>query len=126
MPPANEPRKRGIGAAILSSIFYLWGAFCFALGLAGFMLYGMSTTTIGAVFIIVSIVGLIALILLLIFRKFLYLKSWVRILTVVGLTFVGIVSLLASAVMTQPDISYPAFGIIFILYGFVTSVVAFW
>lgn len=122
----SEPRKRSFGAALLSSLLYLLGAFCFVFGVAGFMLYGTSTTLVGLVFIVLSIVALIVLIPLLIVRKYLKLKWWVRILIVLGITIVATAALFIIVPLSRGGTNYPAFSVVFVISGLITAIVAFW
>ncbi len=123
---ASQERRRSLGATLFSALLYLVGAFCFVFGIAGFMLYGTSTTLVGFVFIVLSIVALIVLIPLLIARKHLVLKWWIRLLIVVGLTIAAIIALFGIAAMNSAGSNFTAFGVVFIIYGFATAIVAFW
>ena len=124
--PIPVVRPRSFGVALLSSILYLVGAFCIAFGVAGFMLYGSSTTLVGFVFIALAIVALVGLVPLLIVRKRLVLKWWARVLIILGLTIVATVVLFVVAAMNPAGPNYSSFGIVFIIYGFATAAVAFW
>lgn len=124
--PLPVVRPRSFGAALLSSILYLVGAFCIAFGVAGFMLYGTSTTLVGFVFVALSIVALVGLVPLLIVRKQLVLKWWARVLIILGLTIAATVVLFIIAALNPAGSNYSSFGIVFIIYGFATGSVAFW
>jgi len=122
----DEPRKRSVVGIIFSSIAYMLGMLCFTFGAAGLLLYGAPSIVIGIVFLAALLIGLIIFFLLLIMRKHLYLKSWMRVLITIALIGVAAIALLICAVLIPEKSSYPAYGIIFIIYGFATAVVAFW
>lgn len=124
--PQSQPGKRGFGAALLSSLLYLFGALCVAFGAAGLMLHDTSNLLIGIVFIVLCVVALIALVLLLIFRKYLALKGWVRVLITVGLTIVGALALFVAEGISRGSSQYVALGIVIVTYGLITAIVAFW
>lgn len=124
--PSPEHRQRSFGAALLSALLYLLGALCVAFGATGLMLHDTSNILIGSVFVVLCVVALIALILLLIFRKYLVLRWWARVLIVLGLTIVGTIALAVAAVSGQGSPEYVAFGIVFVIYGLITAIVAFW
>ena len=119
-------RRRSFGALLFSSLLYLFGALCAAFGATGFLLHDASSTLVGLVFILLCIVALIVLILLLIFRRTLKLRWWVRILIVFGLTIVATIGLFAAGVLSSNHLEYAALGIVFVAYGLVTAIVAFW
>ncbi len=125
--PQPEPRRRSFGAALLSSLLYLFGAGCVAFGASGLMLQETSSVLIGSVFIVLCIVALIVLVLLLIFRKNLTLGGWMRVLITVGLTVVGVIGVfVAVAIWRQGTSEYIALGVVFVTYGLITAIVAFW
>ena len=89
------------------------------------MLHDTSNTLIGSVFIVLCVVALITLALLLIFRKNLMLRWWVRVLIVVGLTIAGTIALAVATAISHGGSEYVALGIVFVTYGFITAIVAF-
>ncbi len=117
--PQDTSHKRTVGRTILSLFFYLWGVLCLSFGLA--ILLNPSSTIAVLVFFVSCIVGLVILILLLLFRKYLYLGTRRRLLLEIGLTLIGFlfliffVSVLASSSVEQGLVFFGVFcsGVLF-------------
>lgn len=124
--PPPERRQRSFGATLLSALLYLLGALCVAFGATGFALHETSSLLIGSVFIVLCLVALLALILLLIFRKHLILRWWMRVLIILVLTIVGTIALAVAGNITYGSSVYPALGTVLVTYGLITAIVAFW
>jgi hypothetical protein len=125
----SAPRTRSVGAAVHSAFWYLWGLFCFTFGIAGFLLQHVASTTIGFTFLALCFIGIIGLVLLLVFRKYLFLRSWLRFGVEIGLLVLAGIMLFVVAAIESSAVNsgnYYSFGFVFAIYGFIAAAVAFW
>lgn len=127
-PPLLQLRTRIVGRTILSLFSYLWGVFWLSFGLAGLFLHAALNTIVALVFVACCIVGLVILIFLLRFRKYLYLGARRRLLLEIGLTLIGFLFLIFfSSVLTSPSPTLNiALGSVCVIYGLIAAFVAYW
>ena len=128
-PPMRGLRARSVGRTILSVFFYLWGIFWLSFGLAGGILHDAPSSIIGLGFIASCIVGLVILILLLLFRKRLYLGTRRQLWLEIGLLLIGVLLLftvIAAVPSSSPTAQNIALGSVFVIYGLIAAFVAYW
>ncbi|MBX5456497.1 MAG: zinc ribbon domain-containing protein [Thermogemmatispora sp.] len=125
--PENQPRRRGWGEALIGALLYLWGAFLSLFGVGG-LLFQMPSTVMAIFVLGAGACELVLLPLVLIYYRHPHLRLGKRLLFE-GLTLlVGFLLLLIAAAiegLSEP-LAYFAMGMVCLLYGVVTMVLAFW
>ncbi|RAQ94988.1 zinc ribbon domain-containing protein [Thermogemmatispora tikiterensis] len=123
----KQPRRRGWSEALISTLLYLWGAFLSLFGVGG-LLFQMPSTVMAIFVLVACACELVLLPLVLIYYRHPHLRLGKRLLFE-GLTLlVGFLLLLIAAAiegLSEP-LAYFAMGIVCLLYGVVTMVLAFW
>lgn len=126
----SQPRPRTFIHTLLSIIFYLIGASCFAFGTFAMLMPLMSNTKNAFILIGILIISIVILILVLIRHKTPRLRLrrlllWIPLLTVCGFIVLfaaaAILSLMHSSNTLAEDV---VFGFIVALYGLIVAVIA--
>ncbi|GHO50019.1 hypothetical protein [Ktedonospora formicarum] len=93
---------RSVGGIIFGIIFYLIGLTSASIGAGGFtQAFGSNDSILTIAFLLVGLVGLVALVVVTILHKKPFLKWWMRLLIVIGLIIVGFVVLIIAAVASD-------------------------
>jgi hypothetical protein len=130
----TPPDRRTVSGTLLSILFFAWGTLVYILGLAWLFaaINALTHTAQGWTIIGVGIISLISLIVILIMHKQPRLHWGMRLLLELAGTGLGLVTLLIGAGMSSaiygilsPQVNL-TLGIIALIYGLVTMVLALW
>lgn len=127
LSPEQQQRRRGWGEGVISTLLYLWGAFFAFFGVGGLSL-SMPSIVMGSLILGVGACELVVLPLVLLLHRYPHLRLGKRLLAE-GLTLlIGIPLVLLAAVLNgiAESLAYYALGMVCLLYGVVTMVLAFW
>ena len=127
--PENERKRSGIGL-FFSILLYLFGGFLAAFGIASLLLPTTNNTLVGAGFIIGFLITLLVLIFVLILHRHSRVRRWVRVVLFIGLTILaGIATVVVFAALpgnsNPTSEQYIIMGIVCLIYGISTAVIAF-
>ncbi len=127
--PARKERKRSGVSLFFGILLYLLGGFAFAFGLAAIFMVTGNNTIVGFAFIAGFLASLLILIFILILHRHPRLRGWVRVAMFAGATVVALIALLAifaTHPTNQPITGgqYIVMGIICLIYGIATEVIA--
>ncbi|WP_156025341.1 hypothetical protein [Thermogemmatispora carboxidivorans] len=123
----QQQRRRGWGESLVSTLLYLWGAFLAFFGVAG-LCFSMPSIVMGTLILGVGACELVILPFVLLLHRYPHLRLGKRLLAE-GLTLlIGIPLLLLAAALDgiAESLAYYALGLVCLLYGVVTMVLAFW
>lgn len=133
-PKQKPPNRRTIGGTLLSILFYLWGMLVYILGIGGLFAsaYALSRVARGGIMIGLGMISLMSLTAILILHKHPRLRWGMRLLVELAAMGLGLLTFFISAGVTDaiygprsPQVNL-TLGIIALVYGLVTMVLALW
>jgi hypothetical protein len=125
--PEQQRRHRGWGESLIGTLLYLWGAFAAFFGVASLLL-PMPSIVMGSLLLGIGACELVVLPLVLLLHRYPHLRLGKRLLAE-GLTLliaIPLMLLAAALVSVSEAVAYYVMGMVCLLYGVVTMVLAFW